>query len=47
MPEIISAFWAQYGELLLEGTWETLIMVSHYEENFPDIMDHRLTLSRH
>ena len=28
MPEIISAFWAQYGELLLEGTWETLIMVS-------------------
>ena len=28
MPESISAFWAQYGELLLEGTWETLIMVS-------------------
>ena len=28
MPEIISAFWAQYGELLLEGTWETLIMVA-------------------
>ena len=26
---------------------KTLIMVSHYEENFPDIMDHRLTLSRH
>lgn len=28
MLETISAFWAEYGDVLLEGTWETLIMVT-------------------
>ena len=28
MPDIISAFFAQYGGLLAEGIWETLIMVA-------------------
>lgn len=28
MFEIIAAFWAEYGDVLIEGTWETLIMVS-------------------
>ena len=28
MPDIIGTFFAQYGELLLEGIWETLIMVA-------------------
>ena len=27
MFETISAFWADYGNVLIEGTWETLIMV--------------------
>lgn len=27
MLETISAFWAQYGALLLEGAWDTMIMV--------------------
>ena len=28
MLETISAFWAQYGDVLIEGSWETLLMVS-------------------
>lgn len=28
MAETITAFWAEYGSVLVEGTWETLIMVS-------------------
>ena len=28
MFETISAFWADYGNVLIEGTWETLIMVA-------------------
>ena len=28
MLETISAFWAEYGDVLLEGSWETLIMVT-------------------
>lgn len=28
MAETITAFWAEYGNVLMEGTWETLIMVS-------------------
>ncbi len=28
MVEAITAFWAQYGNILLEGTWETLVMVA-------------------
>lgn len=27
MLESISAFWAQYGDLLIQGSWESLIMV--------------------
>lgn len=27
MLETISAFWAQYGSILLDGTWDTLVMV--------------------
>ena len=27
MSETIAAFWAEYGSVLTEGTWETLIMV--------------------
>ena len=27
MSDVIAAFWAQYGELLLAGIWETLVMV--------------------
>ena len=26
MPEVIGAFWAEYGELLIDGIWDTLIM---------------------
>ena len=28
MLESIAAFWAEYGEVLVEGSWETLIMVT-------------------
>ena len=28
MSDVIAAFWAQYGELLLAGIWETLVMVT-------------------
>lgn len=28
MVETISAFWAEYGDVLLKGTWDTLVMVS-------------------
>ena len=28
MLETITAFWAQYGDVLTEGTWESLIMVT-------------------
>ena len=28
MLETISGFWAQYGDVLIEGSWETLLMVS-------------------
>ncbi|MGM9566338.1 methionine ABC transporter permease, partial [Evtepia sp.] len=27
MLETISAFWAQYGNILLDGTWDTIVMV--------------------
>ena len=27
MLETIAAFWADYGNVLIEGTWESLIMV--------------------
>ena len=26
MPEVIGAFWAEYGSLLIDGIWDTLIM---------------------
>ena len=26
MPEVISAFWAEYGTVLVEGIWDTLVM---------------------
>ena len=26
MPEVISAFWAEYGTVLTEGIWDTLVM---------------------
>ena len=28
MLETVSAFWAEYGDVLIEGSWETLLMVS-------------------
>ena len=28
MHETVSAFWAEYGDVLIEGSWETLLMVS-------------------
>ena len=28
MLETIGAFWAEYGDVLIEGSWETLIMVT-------------------
>lgn len=28
MLETISAFWAEYGNVLMDGTWETIIMVA-------------------
>lgn len=28
MAETITAFWAEYGNVLMQGTWETLIMVT-------------------
>ena len=28
MVEAITAFWSKYGNILLEGTWETLVMVA-------------------
>ena len=28
MLETVSAFWAEYGNVLIEGTWETIIMVT-------------------
>ena len=26
MPEVISAFWAEYGNVLVDGVWDTLVM---------------------